>query len=51
MGGRPSRKSGRRAETFDTHQGEEKVDIIASFEGLFEWSIDSKLLKGVAVFV
>lgn len=49
MGGGPLRKSGRRVETFTTYQ-DGKVDMIASFEGLFELSIDSKLLEGVAVF-
>ena len=50
MGGGPLRTSGRRVETFTTYQNE-KVDMIASFEGLFELSIDSKLLEGVAVFI
>lgn len=50
MGGGPLRTSGRRVETFTTYQNE-KVDMIASFEGLFELSIDSKLLENVAVFI
>lgn len=33
IGGRPSTKSGRRVDTFDTYQGKEKVEKIAIFEG------------------
>lgn len=36
-----------RVETFNTYQGEEKIDVIASFEVLFEWSILVSFQKGL----